>query len=413
MKKIIKAYQFELQPTKGQIEQIVQSVGCVRFVWNHFLHENKINYIKYVNNLIAVKPSVSYEDMANLLVSLKKQDEFSFLKQSPSQALQQTLKNLTQAFQGFFRGKNGHPVFKKKFQHDCLHFPQGFKLFRTNLGCDVFKKGTGKVYLPKIGYVDFIQHREMPDNFTVKNVYVRRKAHKWFIAFQGELEMDVSVTKSKDKLKTIALDLGIKHFFTTNQQEFQTGLHKYQHNLNKLKKLQQKLSLKTKDSNSYRKLKFQITKLHQHITNCRKDFNHKLSRYLANAYDIVVMENLNIQAMLQFGISKLNLQILDQGWYQFKTFLQYKLNWLDKHLILVNPAYTSQACSHCGHISRKNRTTQAKFCCQKCGLTLNADYNASLNILRKGLTQLSTLEHGAVLAKAITEAPKLFPLGRW
>lgn len=61
---------------------------------------------------------------------------------------------MTQAFQGFFRGKNGHPVFKKKFQHDCLHFPQGFKLFRTNLGCDVFKKGTGKVYLPKIGYVE-------------------------------------------------------------------------------------------------------------------------------------------------------------------------------------------------------------------------------------------------------------------
>lgn len=105
------------------------------------------------------------------------------------------------------------------------------------------------------------------------------------------------------------------------------------------------MSLKTKGSNGYQKLKFKITKLHQHIANCRKDFNHKLSRFLVDNYDIVVMENLNIQSMLKQGLSKLNLQILDQGWFQFKTFLAYKLNWLDKQLILVNPSYTSQTCS--------------------------------------------------------------------
>lgn len=83
MKKIIKAYQFELQPTKEQIELIVQSVGCVRFVWNYFLHENKINYIKYIENIVATKSSVNYEEMANHLVILKKQDAYSFLKKKP------------------------------------------------------------------------------------------------------------------------------------------------------------------------------------------------------------------------------------------------------------------------------------------------------------------------------------------
>lgn len=90
-------------------------------------------------------------------------------------------------------------------------------------------------------------------------------------------------------------------------------MHKLQQHLDKLKKLQQKLSLKTKGSNSYQKLKLKITKLHQHIANCRKDFNHKLSHYLAKHYDIVIMENLNIQAMLKNNFPKLNLQILDQG----------------------------------------------------------------------------------------------------
>lgn len=90
--------------------------------------------------------------------------------------MQQTLKNLASAFQGFFKGKNGYPVFKKKYQHDCLHFPQGFKLFKANLGQEhlPFQKGTGKVFLPKIGYVDFIQHRDIPFDFIIKNVYIRR-----------------------------------------------------------------------------------------------------------------------------------------------------------------------------------------------------------------------------------------------
>lgn len=132
-------------------------------------------------------------------------------------------------------------MFKKKYQHDCLHFPQGFKLFKSNLGQEhlLFQKGMGKVFLPKIGYIDFIQHRDIPVNFVVKNVYVRRKVDKWFIAFQGDLAIEA---KRNDSFKTIALDLGIKHFFTTNKQEFQQGLHKLEQHLEKLKKLQQKLS---------------------------------------------------------------------------------------------------------------------------------------------------------------------------
>lgn len=165
------------------------------------------------------------------------------------------------------------------------------------------------------------------------------------------------------------------------------------------------------------KIKKQLAKLHHHIANSRKDFNHKLSRLLANNYDVIVCEDLNIQAMLKTGNSKLNLQILDQAWGQFKTFLKYKMEWQGKKLIEVNPAYTKLSVKLalvklCGHISRKNRKSQASFKCVKCGLTLNANENASVNILRKGLKQLSSTEQTTVLAQSFKPYLKPRPLGR-
>lgn len=373
------AYQFRLQLTQEQTEYFIQSAGCVRKVWNYFLAEKlQSQQGKYQG----------YAYYANKLPQLKQ--ELDYLKKSPSQALQQTLKNLDKAFKGFFKGISQHPVFKKKDKYKVLHFPQGFKQ-----PCD------GKIFLPKLGYVDFIQHRKIHPDFKIKNVYIREKGTHFYISLQGEIEETIPKITLR---KMCGIDLGIKHFLVSNQKEFVQSLNKYQQSLTKLQNLQRKLTLKTKGSNSWLKLKKQLVKLHHHIANSRKDFNHKLSRLLANNYDIIVCEDLNIQAMLKTGNSKLNLQILDQAWYQFKTFLKYKMEWQGKKLIEVNPAYTSQTCSCCGYISRKNRKSQASFKCVKCGLTLNADENASINILRKGLKQLSSTEQTTVLAKAISEA---------
>ena len=261
--------------------------------------------------------------------------------------------------------------------------------------------GEGKIFLPKLGQVDFIQHRTIHPDFKIKNVYVRQKGKHFELTLQGEQ----TVVLPKITLrKMCGLDLGIKHFLVSSKKEFLSPLNKYQHHIEKLKFLQRKLSLKTKGSRSWHKIYTQLNALHQHIANCRKDFNHKLSRYFADCYDIVVCEKLSIQKMLEKGSAKLNLQILDQGWHQFKTFLKYKMDWLNKKVVEVNPAYTSQTCSHCGHIAKANRPSQASFCCVKCGLTLNADENASRNILLKGFQQLNTLEQGGVVALAIAEA---------
>ena len=375
------AYQFRLKLNQEQIAQFVQSAGCVRKVWNYFLAETQAR---------EDKKYTGYEHQAKALTVLKKEEAFSYLNYAPSQALQQTLKNLSQAFKAFFEKRAAYPVFKKKSNYKVIHFPQGFKL-----------TGEGKIFLPKLGRVDFIQHRTIHPDFKIKNVYIRQKGKHFDITLQGEQ----AVVLPKITLrKMCGLDLGIKHFLVSSKKEFLSPLNKYQHNLEKLKFLQRKLSLKTKGSRSWHKVHIQLTQLHHHIANCRKDFNHKLSRYFADCYDIIVCEKLSIQKMLEKGSAKLNLQILDQGWYQFKTFLSYKLAWQGKQLIEVNPAYTSQTCSHCGHIAKANRLTQASFCCVKCGLTLNADENASRNILLKGFQQLNTLEQGGVVAFAIAEA---------
>ena len=123
---------------------------------------------------------------------------------------------------------------------------------------------------------------------------------------------------------------------------------------------------------------------------------------------MVFLEKLDIQAMLAKGKHKLNMKILDQGWYQFKTFLKYKLGWQSKKMIEVDPTYTSQGCSYCGHISRANRQSQSQsqsqFCCVKCGFATNADYQASLNIFKRGLPQLDKEEQSVILKDLFCQA---------
>lgn len=379
-------YQFRLQPTKEQTELLTQSVGCVRKVWNLFLDSNNKHYKE-------TKTYYSYNENSKKLTLLKQ--DLVYLKEAYSQALQQTLKNLDNAFQSFFKGQSQYPVFKKKFKDNAIHYPQHFKVFKD------FEGKKGKIKIPKIGYVDFIQHRQIAENFVAKNLYISQKGTHWYVSIQGELKSSSPKVECK---KCVALDLGIKNFWTSNEAQFVKPINAYQTNLNKLKYYQRKLGMKTKYSKSWYKTKLILARIHHKISNIRKDFNHKLSSFLIKNYDVIILEKLNIQAMLEQGFSKLNLQILDQGWGQFKTFLKYKAEWQNKKVIEVNPAYTSQTCLQCGYISKENRKTQASFVCQSCEFNCHADLNASYNILKKGLRKLNSSERAVVGATALTEA---------
>ena len=447
MKKRQYAYQFRCQLTKDQTVQFVRFAGCVRKVWNYFLSEigkaedqykaklkAKLKQEKLNKEAEQVKLDVDtlekilseenqseihseekqdkvtsnkkakgkkskknysykgYHHYAKLLTKLKAKKKYFYLKDCPSQALQQTLINLDKGFKRFFKKEADHPVFKKKAKYKAIHFPQGFDF-----------KGEGQINLPKIGLVRFIQHRPLHPDFTIKNVYIREKAGHFYLSLQGEIS-EPDLVKHPSLRKVIGFDLGITHFLVSNKKDYVTPLNKYQQQLKHLQALQKGLKVKTKFSTNWTRLQQRIAKKHHHIANCRKNFNHQLSRYLANHYDIVFLEKLDIQAMLAKGKHKLNMQILDQGWYQFKTFLKYKLGWQSKKMIEVDPTYTSQGCSYCGHISRSNRQSQSQFCCVKCGFATHADYQASLNIFKRGLPQLDKEERSVILKDLFCQA---------
>ena len=434
------AYQYRLVLTDAQYQEFVRWAGCVRKVWNYFLGEVKKAEDRYKAKLKSEseqakddaektqddsssdketdnkstkgktksksKPKKKkrsykgYHHYASRLTRLKAKKKYTYLNDCPSQALQQTLKNMDKAFQRFFKKEAGHPVFKKKSKYKAIHFPQGYQLFPE-------VNGKGVIRLPKIGYVRYIAHRPIHPDFEIKNVYVRERGGHFYLSLQGEIN-EPDLAERPSLRKVIGLDLGITHFFTTNQLEWVKPLNKYQRQLTHLQSLQRQLKTKTKFSTNWIRLQRRIAKKHHHIANCRKNFNHQLSRYIADRYDAVFLEKLDIQAMLAKGGHKLNMQILDQGWYQFKTFLKYKMEWLNKAYIEVDPAYTSQACAFCGHTSRGNRPTQSQFRCLSCGFTANADYQASLNIARRGLTQLDKDDQTVIFQDLFRQATYQF-----
>ena len=422
------AYHYRLDLTNAQYQEFVRWAGCVRKIWNYFLGEIKkaedrykakikteseaeqaqldeeASSEKFKDASLSDKETYNkkaktkskdkskskpkkknhsykgYHHYASRLTRLKAKKKYAYLNDCPSQALQQTLINLDKGFKRYFKKEAEHPVFKKKSKYKAIHFPQGYQLFPE-------VNGKGVIRLPKIGYVRYIAHRPIHPEFEIKNVYVREKGGHFYLSLQGEIN-EPDLAERPSLRKVIGLDLGITHFFTTNQLEWVKPLNKYQRQLAHLQSLQRQLTTKTKFSTNWMRLQRRIAKKHHHIANCRKNFNHQLSRYIADKYDAVFLEKLDIQAMLAKGGHKLNMQILDQGWYQFKTLLKYKMEWLNKAFVEVDPAYTSQACACCGHTSRGNRQTQSQFRCLSCGFTANADYQASLNIARRGLTQL-------------------------
>ncbi len=353
-----------------------QFAGCCRFVWNRALALEKETFASEGKRL-------GYNQLAKLLVAWKHEEETSFLRQAHSQVLQQSLKNLDQAYKNFFAKRAEFPRFKRRGVHDAFRYPQGFKV----------DEGNRRVYLPKIGWVHYRKSRSMEG--TPKNVTVSLHAGKWNISIQTERMVEQPKHLS---VKSVGIDMGITSFATLSDGTATAPKNAFRAYAKKLAHLQRKLAKRVKFSANWQKLKVRIARLHQTIANVRKDFLHKLSTTICKNHALVVVEALQVKNMSRsakgtseqhgrnvWAKSGLNKSILDQGWGEFRRQLSYKLSWLGGRLVEVPPQYTSQTCSKCGHTSKDNRTSQAHFQCTTCGFSTNADYNAALNILAAGL----------------------------
>ena len=381
MLKIRKAYRVQLK-TNNDIEHILlRYCGSARFLWNKCLAMN-------LDRLEKRESILWYPELAFWLTLWKRSEEYGFLKDCPSQVLQQKLRDLERAFKdGFDRSQplKRIPVFKKRGLNDGIRFPQGFKLDNR------------RIFLPKIGWIGF--HKSCEIVGKIKNITITRGGGRWFASIQVEQMIEI---RKQSSVSDLGIDAGINCFATFSDGTLIEGIHSFRRHEAALIQEQRKLSRKKRGSENWKKQRRKLSKLHHTIANVRSDFLHKLSTDISKNHAKVYVEELQIKNMSASARGTieapgrnvkakagLNKSILDQGWFEFKRQLDYKLFWSGGMLVEVNPRHSSQRCSCCGHTEKGNRVSQEVFKCQLCGHQEHADVNAAKNILTVGQTGMT------------------------
>ena len=372
----LQAYQFELMPNGQQQRNMRRFIGACRFVFNKSLAWQKEQY--------ASDPTIrfSYTVLANLLPLWKQDPNLAWLKESPSQTLQQTLKDLERAYINFFSQRAGFPRFKKKGQSDSYRYPQGCKLDQRN----------SRIFLPKLGWMRYRNSRDVLGE--VKNVTVTHSCAKWFVSIQTEREVEPSLPPATT---AIGIDVGVVRFATMSDGSHIEPINSFKKHQERLARYQRRMSRKVKFSNKWKKAKTKIQRIHRTIAQARKDYLHKITTTISQNHALVCIEDLQVRNMSRSSKgnreehgkmvkqkSGLNRAILDQGWGEFRRQLGYKMTWQGGILLAVPPHNTSRTCPCCSNVSKDNRKTQAKFECVECGYENHADLVGAINILERG-----------------------------
>ncbi|MEL4204898.1 transposase [Plesiomonas shigelloides] len=393
--KRLQAFKYQLRPNGQQERDMRRFAGACRFVFNKSpALQNKSHE--------AGNKFLSYVKMAAWLVEWKKAPETQWLKESPSQPLQQALKDLERAYKNFFQKRASFPRFKKRGHSDSFRYPQGVKLDQAN----------NRISLPKLGWISYRNSREVVGE--VKNVTVSQSCGKWYVSIQTEYEV-TEPTHSSTSM--VGLDAGVAKLATLSDGTIFEPVNSFKSNQKKLARLQRAMSRKVKFSNNWNKAKRKVQNLHSRIANIRRDYLHKVTTTISKNHAMIVIEDLKVANMSMSAAgtvsqhgrnvrakSGLNRSILEQGWYELRRQLEYKQLWRGGQVLAINPAYTSQKCACCGHTAKENRQSQSKFECLACGYIANADVNGARNILAAGHAALACGEM-AVLGRSMKQEP--------
>ena len=371
-----KAYKYRVYPNKQQTELLLKTFGCCRFVYNKALNWRNLAYN-------ADKTSLSYSDTSYGLTALKHQN--LWLKEVDSIALQQALRHLDTAFNNFFTVKGAkHPKYKSK------HHSR--KSYTT-----INQHGTVAVYdahikLPKLGHIKASVSRKAPKGWIIKSATVSQESDgKFYISVLYEYKEQI-IPKSIDINNAIGLDYKSDGLYVASDGEICGSPKYYRKSHKKLAKEQRNLSRKkgsrkgeTKSSN-FKKQQLKINRIHRHISNQRLDFLHKRSTEIANRYDVVCVESLNMRSMSNKGFGN-GKATLDNGYGMFLNMLDYKLSDRGKHLIKVDKWYpSSQICHNCGYKNPVVKDLNIRtITCPCCGTVYDRDDNAAKNIRDEGL----------------------------
>jgi putative transposase len=398
-------YQYRFYPTDQQRVSLAQLFGCVRVVWN-----DALAICKQADKL------PGYNKLSALLTQSKKSKNREWLKSVSSVPLQQSLRNLDIAYRNFFNSRNGKrkgkklgsPNFKKKVNQQSAEFTKA-----------AFSLKDGKVYLAKIGDLKPIWSRELPSEPSSITV-IKDCANRYFLSFVVEIQP----VQLDAKNQSIGIDLGIKTFAVMSNGE-KAHSPTYVKIDRKIRKLQKKLArqqrcasvgfpdhegaTRQKDSNRRNKTRLQIAKLHNQITDLRKDFLHKLSTKIVSENQTIVLEDLNVSGMVKNR--KLSRAISQQGWRKFRTLCESKSEKFGRNFQVISRwEPTSQICSDCGFRWGKVDLSIRSILCLNCGVEQDRDENASRNIEMVGIGHCHDLKRAGSDGKTTSVASCCEPL---
>ena len=362
-----KAYKFRIYPDSNQALLIVKTIGCSRFVFNHFLAERSSAYE-------SEKRTLSYNNCSAMLTQLKK--ELTWLSEVDSTALQSSLRFLDDSFKRFFSRQNDYPRFKSR-KNPVQSYTSKFT--NNNIAVeDSFLK------LPKLGFVRYAKSREV-DGRIISATVSRKPSGKFFVSVLAETE----VSELPKTGSSCGIDVGLKDFAVISGEKTHANPRFFRSLEAKLAKEQRILSRRVKFTNNWYKQKLKVAKVHEKIANTRTDYLHKLSIDIVKNHDIIGMEDLQVSNMLKNKI--LSKAISEVSWSQFKELIEYKAFWYGKKVITVSKTFaSSQLCSACNYQNKAVKNLSVRtWTCPSCNAVHDRDINASINLRNEAIRLLT------------------------
>ena len=365
---MLKAFKYELAPTPEQATHLNKVLGCVRMVYNLGLETKQQAYTKGKN--------VSGFELMKQLTDLKQ--EYDWLYEAPTHALQHALTHLDVAYTNFFKKRAAFPRFKSKKGRQSFHLPAGVKVrWKTN-----------EVFLPKLKWVVF--HNSRSFTGKIRNATVSRTpTGRYFVSILVETGTALPPKKPIIQETAVGIDVGLKHFVILSDGKKIENPRWLKNASTRLRVEQRTMSRRFRkgakeQSKSYEKQRRLVACLHEHVANQRKDFLHKVSTAIVKQYDSVCVEDLNVAGMVKNR--SLARSISDVGWATFRTFLTYKCEWYGKNLhVLGRFEPSSKLCSACGKHKGDLKLSERTWACTDCGVQHDRDINAAINIKTYGL----------------------------
>ena len=365
---MLKAIKIRIYPTAEQIDFINKQLGCCRFVYNNCLAFRKDSY---QNEHV----SVSSSEAVKHITSLKKDNEW--LKDVHSKVLQQSVRDMNQAYDNFFKLHRGFPKFKSKHDNrQSCRFPKdafiGVRGNRIDL-IKVLKDIHFKCSRNDERYLNRNQDK-------VKSITLSKEPNgKFYLS----VLIDKPLRQVPQSSSMVGLDLGIKDFAVTSDGQVIENIHFKKNEESRLKRLQRQISKKVVGSKNREKARLRFAKLNEKIRNRKLNFLHDVTNHLIDENQVIVMEDLNVKGMVRNH--KLAESISEVNWGEFRRILTYKAAWHGRQLVFIDRFYpSSKRCNHCGYINKGLTLKDRQWVCPECGSLIDRDYNAALNILEEG-----------------------------